>query len=397
MMISLPTARKMHIVADLSFIKPGINGGTQTYVDNLLPEMHDRYASRLTCLTTSTNHGHYESLALDCHKMEISSHNRLSRFLLYQKDFNRILRMLRCDVLFCPGNIMPLIREFPTVVTIHDMNHKDIAEYLPILRAWSYSLLLPLSAKLSNGIITPSCFSKERIEKHLAISSEKIHVIHHGISPPDAKFPENDWRHVKKKYDIKDHFICTINTGSPHKNTERLVRAFAALRHGDTSISQLVVMGHHFDGNLNRYIKNNNMRKHVISTGRIDDSERDAILRNSRAYIHPSLYEGFGFPLLEAQRLGVPVACSSTGSLPEICAGSAIYFDPLSRSDMTRTISAIVADDVLRRSLIERGYDNIKRFSWKKAAEETMDVLYDVYRDCRSNAGTGLPSGIHSD
>ena len=175
----------MHILADLSFIKPGINGGTQTYVDNLLPELHDADGSRLTCLTTRTNHGYYKKMGLDCHKMGISSHDRISRFLSYQKDFNKIMQMLHCDVLFCPGNMVPLNCKFPLVVTIHDMNCKDIPKHLPTISKWSYALLLPLSARLSSRIITPSQFSKERIKKHLNVPSAKIRVIHHGISLRD--------------------------------------------------------------------------------------------------------------------------------------------------------------------------------------------------------------------
>lgn len=384
----------MHVLVDLSFIKPGINGGTQTYVDNLLPVMRHADGCRVTCLTTSTNHGHYENLGLNCHKIEISSHNRVSRFVSHQKDVNRVLRTLRCDVLFCPGNLVPLNCRLPSVVTIHDMNYRDVAAYQPRARKWSYSLLLPLSAKRSGKIITPSRFSKERIGKHLRVPSGKVEVIHHGISLSDGNLNADAWRRIKQALGIKDRFICTINSGTPHKNTEGLVRAYARLRQRGKPIPQLVVAGHHFNDRLNQYIRERNMQEHIKSTGWLDEAGRNGMLSNSCAYVHPSLYEGFGFPVLEAQVSGVPVACSSTGSLPEVCGHSALYFDPRSEGSMIESLSSIVSDRPLRRSLIERGHRNVKRFSWTAAAEETMRVLHEVYRNRTGKALHGRVPGV---
>ena len=370
----------MHVIIDLTFIKPGINGGSQTYVDNLLQEFINIKKMKVTCLTTNTNNEYYEHLGLNCHKININGHSRISRFISYQIIFGKVIKQLEGDILFCPGNMVPFFVKCPSVVVVHDMNYKDIPEHIPFLRKFPYRFLVPWSLRKSDRVITISNFSKNQIKKYCNIPDAKIRMIYNGIISEDTDSYVKEWENTRSKYCLHDNIVCTISKNHPHKNIERLIKSFILMhQHTDTNY-QLVIIGHYLNNNMVNYIQNNNLSEYIIGVESIDDHDKNTILKNSKAYIHPSLYEGFGFPVIEAQALGVPVLSSKHGSLPEIGGDSVMYCDVLSEYDMADSMDIIINDIKYREQLIQKGYQNIERFKWARTAEETVRVFEDVLR-----------------
>ena len=115
--------------------------------------------------------------------------------------------------------------------------------------------------------------------------------------------------------------------------------------------------------------------KNIVFKGRIDDDELISLYSNAVCFIYPSLYEGFGIPPLEAQACGCPVVCSNAASLPEVCGDSVIYFDPYSVKDMRDKILSVLNDEILQKELRTKGFNNIKRFSWKRSVEQVIEIL----------------------
>ncbi len=370
----------MHIIVDLTFIKPGINGGTQTYIDNLLHEFTEIKKMQITCLTTNTNNEYYEHLGLNCYKLNINGHSRISRFIFYQIIFNKIIKQLKGDILFCPGNMVPFFVKCSSVVVVHDMNYRDIPEHIPFLRKIPYRFLVPWSMYKSKYVITPSYFSKNQIRKYYNIHDSKIHVIYPGIILEDTNSYAEEWENIRVKYNIHENIICTIGKDIPHKNIERLIKAFILMHKNANTNYQLVIIGHYLNNNMVNYIQNNNLSEYIIGVGSINDHDKNIILKNSKAYVHPSLYEGFGFPIIEAQSLGVPVLSSEYGSLLEIGSDSVMYCNTLSESNIAYSIDIIINDTIYREQLIQKGYQNIERFTWKQASNDTIKVFERVLK-----------------
>jgi glycosyltransferase involved in cell wall biosynthesis len=179
---------------------------------------------------------------------------------------------------------------------------------------------------------------------------------------------------VRDRYKIERDYLLTIGTLQPRKNLLRLIDAYAsnpAIHH------QLVLAGS--PGWLSGPILNRARQVGVLLPGYIADEDKAALLSGADAFLFPSLYEGFGFPVLEAMACGTPVLCSKSSSLPELVCSSegeaALLVDPLDTVAMSEAIGRIVSDRALRDSLVQRGFANIQRFSWKRCAQEVLSAL----------------------
>ena len=365
----------MKVIVDLLFIVPGRNRGTQTYVDSLLPELRELPGLELVCLTNRRNHRYYaEELGLPCHRTPVSGGNRPFRILYQQLGMNALAEKLGGDALLCPGYLSPMAPRLPTVVILHDMNFRDIPETVSAGRRLIYNLLAPRAVRSAAGVITVSQFAKERIERALGAEGGRAVVVYGG-GLTDGAMAAADWPAVKGKYGIRGDCFLSISSGEAYKNIRRLAEGFAAAQQKAPGGEQLVLVGHQLDREVKTYLERAGLGDAVVATGFISHGEKIAFLRNSLAYFFPSLYEGFGLPALEAQSCGLPLAASRYGSLPEVCGPGALYFDALSVESIAAAFLELRADGELRARLVREGYANLARFSWRRAAQETLAVL----------------------
>ena len=363
---------------DLLFIVPGRNRGAETYVDSLLPEMHGIPGLDIVCLTNKSNHSRYEGeLGFQCRCAPISGSNRMVRVLYQQLFLNSAAKRLGGDVLFCPGYLSPVRPSLPVVSVIHDMNFRDIPKTVSAWRRLLYNIIIPRALPTVSSVITVSQFGKERIENTLGYDGHKVVVVHAGpLANRDIR--GDDWSDVKRKYGVQGDCFLSISSGDAHKNIERLVQGFVEAKRKSPGEEQLVLVGHHLDDGLRSYLDREGFRDAVVATGFVSEAEKIAFLRNSIAYFFPSLYEGFGLPALEAQSCGLPLAASRYGSLPEVCGQGALYFDAMSIESISDAFLELRGNEELRKRLIQAGYDNVSRFSWKRAAQETLAILSDA-------------------
>jgi glycosyltransferase involved in cell wall biosynthesis len=186
-----------------------------------------------------------------------------------------------------------------------------------------------------------------------------------------------------RRLGLPQRYVIAIGTVQPRKNYGRLIEAFASLGL-PRSETALVIVGR--PGWNSAAIESQAAQAGVILAGHVPDDEKAALLAGASAYALPSLYEGFGMPILEAQAAGVPVITSSTSSCPEVAGDGALLVDPLDTQAIARAIRRVLDDEPLRRTLIDRGFANAAKFSWERCARETLSVLEEAYAE-RALAG----------
>ncbi|MCB9438313.1 MAG: glycosyltransferase family 4 protein [Anaerolineales bacterium] len=280
----------------------------------------------------------------------------------------------RPDVTFVPAHTLP--RHFPgkAVVTIHDLGYLHFPDAHPLKERRYLDWSTAFSARRATLVLADSQATQADLVKHYQIPAEKIRVVYPGVD--DSLRPVTDPQqlaHVRAKYGLNERYLFFLGTLQPRKNIERLVKAYARwwLRSNTTDV-QLVLSGN--AGWLYQEAWTANIEG-VHLTGYVADEDVAALYSGAIALVFPSLYEGFGFPVLEAMRCGTPVICSNTSSLPELVGDAALLVDPTSTDDIATAIGRLVKDDALRQDLITKGYQQAAQFTWQRTAEQTLAVL----------------------
>lgn len=284
----------------------------------------------------------------------------------------------------------PLLYLKPFVVTIHDVILHEFStergnflkKFLYRLKKIPYYLVFAKDVYLSQRIIVPSQVTKKDLLKYYPfISPDKIIVTYESVDHYPSSHNVYEKTEDLQKYGINKPYLFCLGSFYPHKNVTRLVKAFKLVKERKEFNGQLVLVGKgsYFSTKLKNFISENRIADVIFpgsshSCGYLSDEEVEVILANAFAYIQPALKEGFGIPPVEAMVFGVPTAVSSIECLREMCSQASVYFDPTDVADMANKISILVSDNVLRDELIKKGLENVKRFSWLKMAQETLDV-----------------------
>ena len=248
------------------------------------------------------------------------------------------------DILFVPAHTPPSF--YPKlVVTIQGLEYKVVPETYPFWERKKTSFLTKRNLRKAEKIIVPSECTKNDLIKFYGVSSKKIFVIPHGISKYKIK---------NTKYQPQKKYILYLGSGHRRKNIEGLKKAFKILKEKYKIPHELILAG---------------VEKHV------DDSQKWDLLINADVFVFPSFYEGFGFPVLEAQSVGVPVVASNTSSFPETLRDSALLINPRNPEEIAEAIYRILSNDKLRNELIKKGQENVKRFSWQNCAQKTLKII----------------------
>jgi glycosyltransferase involved in cell wall biosynthesis len=276
---------------------------------------------------------------------------------------------------------LPLWTRVPAVVTVHDLGYLYFSEAHPTRQRWYLDWSTRHSARTARLVIADSEATKRDLVAHYGVQPEKIRVAYPGFDADLA--PVTDpaaLADVKRRYGIKGDYFIHVGTLQPRKNLARLVEAFSAIP-SDAQI-QLVLAGKKgwlYD-DLFHQVRSLDLEGRVLFPGYVDDGDRAALLSGAIAYVFPSLYEGFGFPALEAQACDTPLICAHSSSLPEVAGDGALQVDPLDVEGLARALTRLLQDESLRAELIARGRHNRGRFSWRACAETIMDAFEAVAR-----------------
>lgn len=272
-----------------------------------------------------------------------------------------------------------LFRSVKSVVTIHDLTlwffpgriHKSA------FKRWAYRYIIRKSCENAAAIIAVSKATKDDIVKHLGIPESKITVIHEAVTNRIAEVKDTKKiEAIKTKYDITRPFFMYVGQWRQHKNLVRLIRAFALMRRRYDIDHQLVLVGKvdPLAPEVQATINQLNLQNHVVLTGYVSDGEIGAFYSAAEAFVFPSLYEGFGLPPLEAMAVGTPVVSSNVSAMPEVLGAAALYFDPEDIEDMAAKMHEIASSYSLRKSLRDKGFSQVKKYSFSKMARQTLEV-----------------------
>lgn len=273
------------------------------------------------------------------------------------------------DILFCPSNIAPIYlpRKVKLVVTIHDVRVKVFPDTFSKGTRMYYEFIYNFVFKRADVIITVSEFSKNEIIKYFPEVKNKLHVIPNGINLNRFKFQNTE----RKKQ------ILFIGAISKHKNIGIILDAFSRVM--NKIPHNLVIVGNRDSGmpqdDKIQQVLSLIPRDRITFTGKISDEDVVRIYNESDFFVFPSLYEGFGLPILEAMACGCPVIASNVASIPEVCGDSAILFDPFSPEELANKILQLALDEEIKEELRQKGLERVKAFSWGEVAKKYIEIF----------------------
>jgi glycosyltransferase involved in cell wall biosynthesis len=290
-------------------------------------------------------------------------------------------RRARIDLLHSPYWSNPLWSPWPTVVTVHDVIQLVMPEYRALARQQVYFRLVTRALRRATAVITVSECSRRDVVRTVGIPEERVHVVENAI--PEGLQPVRDparLEAVRARYGIGERFVLYLGANDLRKNLNRLIRAYGALPRPLRDEYQLVIAGRQWPHDHPLYpdprlvVAELGLEDRVIFTGGIPEEEKAPLLSAATVFAFPSVYEGFGIPVLEALACGTPVLTANSSSLPEVTGDAALLVDPLDVDAIAAGLAALLESPERRADLSRRGLERAKLFRWDRIAERTVEV-----------------------
>ena len=297
------------------------------------------------------------------------------------------LKGYKLNVFFSPTHYLPLLVSSPSVISILDVSYLYFPNLFKKKDLYQLKFWGGYSIRKAKKIITISSSSRNDIIEMYKVNPEKIAVVYPGVKELKTEnIKSKSMEDLKEKFGISSPYILFVGTLQPRKNIVRLVEAFSKLKPENLKSKdnlELVIVGKRgwqFEEILNSPQKYA-VANRVKFLDSVSDEDLPSLYKNALCFCLPSLYEGFGLPILEAMQYGCAVATSNVSSLPEAGGDAALYFDPESAEDIAKTLQTLIDDEELRKDLVKKGHEQVKKFSWEKTARETLKILEDVGRN----------------
>ncbi len=281
-----------------------------------------------------------------------------------------LLKILKPDIYVSPDGNLSLYTDIPQISVIHDINFYHRPDDLPLSYRWYYRHYFPKFARKAERIITVSEYSKMDICRSYKINNEKVDVVYNGASTEYSSLDPNEIIITKEKYTGGSDYFMFVGSMHPRKNVGGLLNAFEQFKKRYHTNHKLIIVGEKMFLTSNIDLIYNHMfyKKDVIFTGRLETSLLRKVMGASSALVFIPFFEGFGIPIVEAMRSGVPIICSDTTSLPEVAGDAALYVHPADVEMIVSAMFRITSDEKLRNDLIARGLQQCKKFSWDVSA-----------------------------
>jgi glycosyltransferase involved in cell wall biosynthesis len=347
--------------------------GIETFLSNLLVSWPIDRRDELVIFANQESAKFFPGLPANI-KIRVKNFKKLSRlqlFIYQQIGLPLTLWREKFDILFCASLLGPWVYS-QKIITIHDAAPFVLKEENSRLGKIFWQLNLFFARLASLKIITVSQFSQDELIKHLKIEAKKIAIIYNGS--PDYKIGTGA-DIFNSSQAPNDKYIIAVGNARPRKNLERLIRAFKLLGQQNPNL-KLVIVGKN-DWRMEE-ITNivGDLANKIIFTGFISEAEKQNLIKQASALVFPSVYEGFGLPIVEANVLGTPVICSDIPSFREVAGESAIFFNPLDEHDIAAKINELIGSSELAAALSARGKINAQRFNWVSSAQKLTAIIH---------------------
>ena len=365
--------------------RSGIGQYTRSFIEGVHPI--DDTSGSLSIHATSSDLKAYqfENLDFQIHLESNLLENPLLGISWCLHTFPKLAAKFEYDVVFMPaGNRrLPYSMPCPTVGTVHDLSALHVPGKYDAFRGFYIKTVLPFLIRQLTHVITISESSKKDIMAHCGVPDDRITVIPlaHNKKQFHKHIGGDEVSRVRQKFCLqKPYILYTSRLESPGKNHIRLIEAFSSLRKHTSIPHQLVFAGSPWSRAKDIYdaAALSPFSSDILFLDFVPQRDLPALYSAAEAFVFPSLYEGFGLPVLEAMACGTPVLSSNISSLPEVGGSAVRYFNPLSVTDMSCALNDVLFNPAERRFLVEEGLTQSSQFSWQKTVAETLDVLYRV-------------------
>jgi glycosyltransferase involved in cell wall biosynthesis len=371
----LPAGRP-HIGLNLIFLVPGQTGGMEVAARELIPALVAAGGAELR-FTAFVNReaaadGSISELVAT-RTVPVRARRREQWVLGEQALLAPLAARARVDLVHSLASTAPVWGPFRRVVTVHDLIYARFPEAHAGLRDKGMRVLVPAAARRADRVIADSLSTRDDLIELLGIARERIDVVPLGLGAVRRAEPLPE-AEVRARLDLgEQRVVLSLSAKRPHKNLLALIGALAAIPPAERPVLVLPGYPTAHEHELRARAGALGVERDVRLLGWIDERELEGIWSLAGAFVFPSLYEGFGLPVLEAMARGVPVACSNASSLPEVAGDAALLFDPRDESAIAGALTRLLRDRQLAEGLRERGRERVREFTWERTARATID------------------------
>lgn len=362
------------------------NGGAGVFIHNMVLAMNKRSKScehSFVLYVSEENAIQYSRLcsSLEQHSVNLAFKSKLGRKISEQIMLPRVLKQNPVDILLC-NYYIPFLATVPCGVIVHDVVSLVMPKQVSLTRRLWHNFAIGRSLSRAAAILTVSHFSASEIERVYPQYKGKTNVCSEGVNYALAELIESQkipcLSDVCKEIKSRQYILAVGHMHSA-KNFRKLIEAFklVSLSHSET---KLVMTGNTCGKwkEMHRLVDKLCLKDRVVHLGYVSDKALVALYQNAACYCMPSLYEGFGLPLIEAQFIGCPIVCSRAASLPEVAGDGALYFDPSDEKDIAVQIETVLKEPEIRTKLIAKGKRNCQRYSWARLVDDIVQTCYGI-------------------
>lgn len=318
-------------------------------------------------------------LSLQWQPTKWPTHNRWVRIGWEQLILPSIIRQKRLQLLHSMAFSMPILGGCPTVVTIYDLSFIHYPERFPALQHWYLRWQTSWSCRHARQLVAISQDGKQDIQQQFHVPPSRISVVYPAVESRFRPLPASEVEQFRQQKGLPPQFILHIGTLQPRKNIPVLLQAFAQLRqrtpHRYAECKLILVGGKGwFYEEIFAQVQQLDLATHVHFAGYVPDEELPWWYNSSHLLVFPSIYEGFGLPIIQAMACGTPVIAANTSAIPEVAGIAALLFHPQNISALTDQLQALLTDNDLHADLRQKGLEQSQKFTWSKSGQQLLDV-----------------------